>query len=171
MLQVLNDERLEEAIKLTALESVSNDGCSEKEALTKAKDRAKTILLEMESRISNVLLKMIAWLLYKLLPCFIQSAIVLPSQIEMLKKANETGLPLIFLPLHRSHLDYIMISFTLLINNVRNPLIAAGDNLKIPLLGYVRRLYISSHSNLFYQPPVLLLIQSFVHQIGGFYEV
>lgn len=155
---MLTDERLEEAIKLTALESVSNDGCSEKEALAKAKDRAKTILLEMESRISNVLLKMIAWLLYKLLPCFIQSAIVLPSQIEMLRKANETGLPLIFLPLHRSHLDYIMISFTLLINNIRNPLIAAGDNLKIPLFGYVQRLHVSSR-NLLYRLPVLLLIQ------------
>ncbi|XP_031842920.1 glycerol-3-phosphate acyltransferase mino isoform X2 [Nomia melanderi] len=136
---VLNDERLEEAIKLTALESVNNDGCSEREALAKAKDRAKTILLEMESGMSNVLLKIITWLLYKLLPCFLQSAIVLPSQIEMLKTANETGLPLIFLPLHRSHLDYIMISFTLLINNIRSPLIAAGDNLKIPVLGWILR--------------------------------
>lgn len=136
---VLNDERLEEAIKMTAAETMSNEGCSESQALAKAKQRAKTILLEMESRISNLLLKMTAWVLYKLLPCFIQSAVVLPSQIEMLQTANETGLPLVFLPLHRSHLDYIMLSFTLLINNVRNPLIAAGDNLKIPLFGWLLR--------------------------------
>ncbi|XP_076301390.1 glycerol-3-phosphate acyltransferase mino isoform X2 [Lasioglossum baleicum] len=136
---VLNDERLEEAIKMTASETVHNEGCSDSMALTKAKERAKKILLDMESRISNLLLKITAWVLYKLLPCFIQSAVVLPSQIEMLQKANETGLPLVFLPLHRSHLDYIMISFTLLMNNVRNPLIAAGDNLKIPLFGWLLR--------------------------------
>ncbi|XP_076382724.1 glycerol-3-phosphate acyltransferase mino isoform X1 [Megalopta genalis] len=136
---VLNDERLEEAVKMTAWETVADEGCSETKALTKAKERAKTILLEMESRISNVLLKLAAWVLYKLLPCFIQSAVVLPSQIEMLKKANETGLPLVFLPLHRSHLDYIMISFTLLMNEVRYPLIAAGDNLKIPFFGWLLR--------------------------------
>ncbi|KZC05904.1 PREDICTED: glycerol-3-phosphate acyltransferase 1, mitochondrial isoform X2 [Dufourea novaeangliae] len=134
---VLNDERLQEAITLDALETVNNEGGSEKKALEKAKARAKMILLEMESRISNLLLKMTAWVLYKLLPCFIQSAIVLPSQIQMLRKANETGLPLVFLPLHRSHLDYIMISFTLLMNDIRNPLIAAGDNLKIPFLGWI----------------------------------
>ncbi|CAL7938466.1 unnamed protein product [Xylocopa violacea] len=132
---VLEDERLKEAIKLTAWEKVANDECTEQVALAKAKARAKTILLEMESKISNLLLKITAWLLYKLLPCFIQSAVVLPSQIEMLKTANETGLPLILVPLHRSHLDYIMISFILLSNNIKSPLIAAGNNLKIPFFG------------------------------------
>ncbi|XP_076240613.1 glycerol-3-phosphate acyltransferase mino isoform X2 [Calliopsis andreniformis] len=136
---VLEDEKLKEAIKLTAREMVENEGCTEKKALAKAKDRAKMILLEMESRISNLLLKMTAWLLYKLLPYFIQSAIILPSQIEMLKKANETGLPLVLLPLHRSHLDYILISFILIMNDIRNPLIAAGDNLKIPFFGWLLR--------------------------------
>ncbi|KOC63702.1 Glycerol-3-phosphate acyltransferase 1, mitochondrial [Habropoda laboriosa] len=132
---VLADERLKEAIKLTAWETVTNERCSEKVALAKAKARAKTIISQMESKISNVLLKILAWILYKLMPCFIQSAVVLPSQIEMLKKANETGLPLILIPLHRSHLDYVMISFIFLMNNIRNPLIAAGDNLKIPCVG------------------------------------
>lgn len=136
---VLNDERLKEAIKLAAWETATSDGCPEQQALAKAKARAKAILLEMESRISNTLLQITAWILYKLLPCFIQSATVLPSQVDMLKKANETGVPLILLPLHRSHLDYIMISFILLMNNIRNPLIAAGDNLKIPLFGWLLR--------------------------------
>lgn len=90
----------------------------------------------MQSTISDTLLRITAWLLYKLLPRFIKSAIVQPAQIEVLKKANDSGLPLVFLPLHRSHLDYIMISFVLLSNDVRHPLIAAGDNLKIPLFGY-----------------------------------
>lgn len=134
-LQVLNNERLKEVIKLTACERVNNEVYNEKEMLAKTKIKTKNILLQIESKCSDILLKIIAWLLYKLLPSFIQSAIVLPSQIELLKKANDTGLPLIFLPLHRSHLDYIMISFIMVINNMRNPLIAAGDNLRIPFFG------------------------------------
>ncbi|XP_012537391.1 glycerol-3-phosphate acyltransferase 1, mitochondrial isoform X2 [Monomorium pharaonis] len=136
---VLNDEKLKEAIKLTALETVNNEGCSEEKALAKAKARAKSILLQMESRCSDTLLKIVAWLVYKLLPRFIQSAVVLPSQIELLKQADNTGLPMILLPLHRSHLDYTMISFLMVVNNIRNPLIAAGDNLKIPFFGWLLR--------------------------------
>lgn len=136
---VLEDERLKDAIKLAAWETASNENCSEKDALAKAKARAKTILQNMESKSSNLLLKITTWLLYKLLPCFIKSAVVLPSQIEMLNKANETGVPLILLPLHRSHLDYIMMSFILFVNNIRTPLIAAGDNLRIPFFGRILR--------------------------------
>ena len=136
---ILKDERLKDAITLTAWETVNNEDCSEEKAFAKTKARAKNILLQMESRCSDVLLKIIAWLIYKLLPCFIQSAVVLPSQMELLKKASDTGLPLVLLPLHRSHLDYIMISFLMVTNNIRNPLIAAGDNLKIPFFGWLLR--------------------------------
>jgi Glycerol-3-phosphate O-acyltransferase len=76
-----------------------------------------------------------SWVLYKLLPCFLTSVVTHPGQLEMLKKASNTGLPLIFLPMHRSHLDYILISFILLNNNIRSPIVAAGDNLKIPVFG------------------------------------
>lgn len=55
----------------------------------------------------------------------------------MLKEAGKSRLPLIFLPLHRSHMDYVMISFILLNNSVRCPLIAAGDNLRMPIFGLV----------------------------------
>ncbi|XP_046835718.1 glycerol-3-phosphate acyltransferase 1, mitochondrial isoform X3 [Vespa crabro] len=136
---VLNDEKLNEIFKIAAWEMANNDGFNEKQAMTNVKDRAKTILLQMESRISNTLLKITAWILYKLLPCFLRSAIIFPPQIEVLKKASDTGLPLIFLPLHRSHLDYVMISFILLMHNIRNPLIAAGDNLRIPFFGWLLR--------------------------------
>ncbi|KAL0110828.1 hypothetical protein PUN28_014047 [Cardiocondyla obscurior] len=134
---VLNDEKLKDAIKLTAWETANNEECNEEMAFVKAKTRARDILLQMESRCSDILLKIIAWLMYKVLPCFIQSAVILPSQIELLKQADDSGLPLILLPLHRSHLDYIMISFLMVVNNVRNPLIAAGDNLKIPFFGWL----------------------------------
>jgi glycerol-3-phosphate O-acyltransferase 1/2 len=114
---------------------INNEGCNQETAFAKAKAKAKNILLEMESKCSDTLLKIISWVVYKLLPCFIQSAVALPSQIELLRKAYDTGLPLVLVPLHRSHLDYVMISFCLVMNNMKSPLIAAGDNLKIPIFG------------------------------------
>ncbi|KAG8238523.1 hypothetical protein J437_LFUL016603 [Ladona fulva] len=75
------------------------------------------------------------WLLYKMLPSFLSSVIVHRGQVEVLKAASKKGLPLIILPLHRSHLDYILLSFILLDNEVKCPLVAAGDNLRIPFFG------------------------------------
>lgn len=63
------------------------------------------------------------------------SIIVHPGQVEMVKKASNNKVPMIFIPLHRSHLDYILVTFILLNNNIKSPLVAAGDNLRIPFFG------------------------------------
>lgn len=78
-------------------------------------------------------------MLYKLLPCFLRGVAAHPAQIDMLRDVAESAkdTPLIFMPLHRSHLDYILISFILLNNNIRSPLVAAGNNLRIPFFGLV----------------------------------
>ena len=46
-------------------------------------------------------------------------------------------LPVIFLPTHHSHLDYVLISFVLFHYDIRAPHVAAGDNLLIPFFGSV----------------------------------
>lgn len=95
----------------------------------------------MRSKISDVLLRLTSWVLYKLLPCFLSGVAAHPAQVEMLKAATEKApnAPLIFLPLHRSHLDYILISFILLNNDIRSPIVAAGNNLRIPFFGALLR--------------------------------
>jgi len=50
-------------------------------------------------------------------------------------------MPVIFLPTHRSHLDYVLISFILFAYNIRTPHVAAGDNLLIPFFGFVVHYY------------------------------
>ena len=136
---ILESDNLKEATKLVASEIIKDEGCSETVALEKAKERAKTILTQMESKPNNLFIRLTAWITYVLFPCFIQSVIILPSQIEMLKKANETGLPVILLPLHRSHMDYSIITFLHVMYGIKCPLIAAGDNLKIPFFGKLLR--------------------------------
>lgn len=45
--------------------------------------------------------------------------------------------PVIFLPTHRSHLDYILLTFVLFNYNIKAPYVAAGENLLIPFFGLV----------------------------------
>ena len=90
------------------------------------------ILSQMQSNVSNALLRIAAWFLYKILPCLIKSVVVEANQLEMLRKASDCGLPLILMPTHRSYMDYVIIYLVLLGNNIKSPLIAIKDNSKIP---------------------------------------
>lgn len=103
--------------------------------------RAKRVLLDMRSTISDLMLRLTSWVLYKLLPCFLTGVVAHPAQVDMLKAASAKapGAPLIYLPLHRSHLDYILVSFILLNNDIRSPIVAAGNNLRIPFFGGLLR--------------------------------
>lgn len=136
---VLRDERLKKAIEKTTIEQFHDVNGKDEEYFKKLiknnEKRAYKLLYDMRSTLSDFLLRFTSWVLYKLLPLFLNSVIVHPGQVDMLNKASESGLPMIFIPLHRSHLDYIMVSFILLNRNIRSPLVAAGDNLRIPFFG------------------------------------
>ncbi|EEB10214.1 glycerol-3-phosphate acyltransferase, putative [Pediculus humanus corporis] len=101
--------------------------------------RVKNILIIMRSTLSDLLLRITTWVVYKLFPRFLSSVCLHPSQLKMIQKAAKTNLPLIFVPLHRSHLDYILITFVLQNINVKSPLVAAGNNLRIPVFGWLLR--------------------------------
>lgn len=157
---VLKDERLQAAIEQASKEAVEEkkqqlkDSTSEEtttteksskfdensyyiDMLKKNEKRAKRIVIDMRSTLSNFVLRIASWLLYKLIPLFLSGVVTHPAQIKMLKTAAEkaNGAPLILIPLHRSHLDYLMVSFILLNNDIRSPLVAGGNNLRIPVFG------------------------------------
>ncbi|KAK6621935.1 hypothetical protein RUM44_001742 [Polyplax serrata] len=121
-----------------------NSQVTNKEELVKQifkaqEERVKRILIIMRSTLSDVLLRITTWVVYKLFPRFVKSVCLHPSQLEMIQKAAKTNLPLIFVPLHRSHLDYILITFVLQNIRVKSPLVAAGNNLRIPVFGWLLR--------------------------------
>ncbi|XP_050310386.1 glycerol-3-phosphate acyltransferase 1, mitochondrial isoform X1 [Anthonomus grandis grandis] len=141
---VLKDDRVKKAVEKAALQQfkdASDEAEDEfyQELIKKNWRRAGKLIYDMRSTLSDFLLRFTSWILYKLLPCFLSSVVVHPGQIEMIKEASKSNLPLIFLPLHRSHLDYILLSFILLNNDIRSPLVAAGDNLRIPFFGSLLR--------------------------------
>ncbi|XP_011198610.2 glycerol-3-phosphate acyltransferase 1, mitochondrial isoform X1 [Bactrocera dorsalis] len=142
--QIVREQRIESHKTYNLIGDTSNDTEESKkyqDILSNQERRANNILMNMRSTLNHYLIMLTSWLLYKLLPCFLSGVVTHTRQIETLKKASERapGIPLIFLPLHRSHLDYIMVTFILTNNDIRSPLVAAGDNLQIPVFGGLLR--------------------------------
>ena len=46
---------------------------------------------------------------------------------------------LVYVPCHRSHVDYLLLSYVIYNENLAIPYIAAGDNLNIPFIGRILR--------------------------------
>uniref|UniRef100_A0A023FU20 Putative mitochondrial glycerol-3-phosphate acyltransferase gpat n=1 Tax=Amblyomma parvum TaxID=251391 RepID=A0A023FU20_AMBPA len=93
----------------------------------------------MRASISTVLLRVAVWFMHRIMSRMLTGVYVPKGQIEMLKRAVEQNVPMVYLPLHRSHLDYILVTYLLYLNGMRVPLVAAGDNLLIPLFGTLLR--------------------------------
>jgi hypothetical protein len=55
------------------------------------------------------------------------------------KELEEKGVPVVLIPTHKSHIDYIVMSIICFHYNLPLPYIAAGDNLNIPIVGYLFR--------------------------------
>uniref|UniRef100_A0AAY5KYM0 Glycerol-3-phosphate acyltransferase 1, mitochondrial n=1 Tax=Esox lucius TaxID=8010 RepID=A0AAY5KYM0_ESOLU len=80
------------------------------------------------------------WALLKLFNGFFWSIQIHKGQLEMVKKAaTEYNAPLVFLPVHKSHIDYLLITFILFCHNIKAPHIAAGNNLNIPIFSTLIR--------------------------------
>lgn len=58
---------------------------------------------------------------------------------EIAKKAAAEKLPIIFLPCHKSHIDYLVISYIFFRLGIALPHIAAGDNLNMFAIGDLLR--------------------------------
>src|SRR5262245_35269042 len=58
--------------------------------------------------------------------------------MEPIKRAAATH-TLVYVPSHRSHIDYLLLSYLLYYHGLMIPLIAAGDNLDMPVIGSILR--------------------------------
>ncbi|XP_041065483.1 glycerol-3-phosphate acyltransferase 1, mitochondrial isoform X5 [Carcharodon carcharias] len=83
--------------------------------------------------------RLTGWVLLKLFNGFFWSIQIHKGQLEMVKKAAAENAPLIFLPVHKSHIDYLLLTFILFCHNIKAPHIAAGNNLNIPIFSTLIR--------------------------------
>lgn len=84
-----------------------------------------------------VFCRVIGWFTYRMVSLLATSLVVQPAQIERVREAEQSGLPVIYLPLHKSHMDYILLGLVLMMNNIKPPLVAAGENLRVFFIRYV----------------------------------
>uniref|UniRef100_A0A672L6V7 Glycerol-3-phosphate acyltransferase 1, mitochondrial n=1 Tax=Sinocyclocheilus grahami TaxID=75366 RepID=A0A672L6V7_SINGR len=122
--------------------SASTDAESgvDSKAVSKVRRKARGFLQEMVANISPAFIRITGWVLLKLFNGFFWSIQIHKGQLEMVKKAaSEYNVPLVFLPVHKSHIDYLLITFILFCHNIKAPHIAAGNNLNIPILSTLIR--------------------------------
>ncbi|XP_064074912.1 glycerol-3-phosphate acyltransferase 1, mitochondrial isoform X1 [Vanessa tameamea] len=144
---VMKDEHFQRAIEDTTreeLKTTANGKHAGEKTYASVRKRveahAMKVLQDISSSMSNNVLRLVAWLCHKAVRriagggCGTRSACV-----ERLRRAKAAGLPLVFVPLHRSHFDYILVTFTLYLTGLRPPLVAAGDNMRIPFFGWFLR--------------------------------
>uniref|UniRef100_A0A8C7YK12 Glycerol-3-phosphate acyltransferase 1, mitochondrial n=1 Tax=Oryzias sinensis TaxID=183150 RepID=A0A8C7YK12_9TELE len=137
---VLNSSRVETAILKSAADVESVKPGYEYKAVNKVKQKARSVLQEMVANISPAFIRLTGWVLLRLFNGFFWSIQIHKGQLEMVKKAaTEQNVPMIFLPVHKSHIDYLLITLILFCHNIKAPHIAAGNNLSIPVLSVLIR--------------------------------
>uniref|UniRef100_A0A8C9ZC04 Glycerol-3-phosphate acyltransferase 1, mitochondrial n=1 Tax=Sander lucioperca TaxID=283035 RepID=A0A8C9ZC04_SANLU len=139
---VLNNSRVESAIVTVAtdLDAAASLPGQEHKAISKVKQKARAFLQEMVANISPAFIRLTGWVLLRLFNGFFWSIQIHKGQLEMVKKAaTEQNVPMVFLPVHKSHIDYLLITLILFCHNIKAPHIAAGNNLSIPILSTLIR--------------------------------
>uniref|UniRef100_A0A8D3C2Z0 Glycerol-3-phosphate acyltransferase 1, mitochondrial n=1 Tax=Scophthalmus maximus TaxID=52904 RepID=A0A8D3C2Z0_SCOMX len=139
---VLNNSSVESAIVTVAtdLDAAASQPGQEHKAVSKVKQKARAFLQEMVANISPAFIRLTGWVLLRLFNGFFWSIQIHKGQLEMVKKAaTEQNVPMVFLPVHKSHIDYLLITLILFCHNIKAPHIAAGNNLSIPILSTLIR--------------------------------
>ncbi|KJH44204.1 Acyltransferase [Dictyocaulus viviparus] len=101
--------------------------------------RVKKFYSEIRATLSRFICRICGYLLFKVFRHLMTRILVSPQQISKIIEAEKTGTPLVYLPLHRSHLDYLLITWTAWHFGLRLPHIASGDNLNLSGLGWLLR--------------------------------
>jgi glycerol-3-phosphate O-acyltransferase len=57
------------------------------------------------------------------------------GHVDTLERAAAAGNEIVYVPCHRSHMDYLLLSYVIYVNGFAIPHIAAGINLNLPIVG------------------------------------
>ncbi|TVQ68529.1 MAG: hypothetical protein EA373_10515, partial [Oceanospirillales bacterium] len=126
--QVLAAPEVKKAITEIALKR----GLTSAQAEKQAAEAIDAIVADFSPSTARILNHLIHFLLHRL---FSRINLQGLDQIQQLALTHN----LVYLPCHRSHLDYILLSWLLYRHGLMVPHVAAGDNLNIPIIGGILR--------------------------------
>jgi glycerol-3-phosphate O-acyltransferase len=130
--EVLRGPRLQEIIAQMASQK--------QEPPVKFERMARGYLKEIAAEPGHLLLNFFRWFLRKFVWYRIYDGLEVDEEgMAQLREASAKG-PLMFMPTHRSHVDYLLLSWLVSYYDIAPPYIAAGDNLRrIPVVGWIFR--------------------------------
>lgn len=127
---VLEDPGLRRMVKDLVRAGVGNE-----QALMK---NAREYLLEIASDYNEKWLRLWERVLSRLWRAIYDDFVVDQDGMSQIREIARM-MPFVVIPCHRSHVDYLLLSYILYKNNIPLPRVAAGDNMNFWPLGYVFR--------------------------------
>jgi glycerol-3-phosphate O-acyltransferase len=142
--EIFNSDAVQLAIEASAAKL---GGEKKGEALTVngrrvAKICARGILNDMVGYINPRYIRFLGWSLLKAWNSIFSKGInvtgldKIKSQIH---SHTKSGGCVVYVPTHKSHIDYLLMSHVLFTNKLKVPFIAAGENLRLPIVGTLLR--------------------------------
>ncbi len=117
-------------------EAIAGVAQRERQPLEKVQARARDLAWEIAADYSHPVVRAL-WILLKPLWNRLYDGVQL-RHLDSLKQIAP-GHEVIYVPCHRSHMDYLLLSYLLFDNHIVPPHIAAGINLNMPLVGPILR--------------------------------
>ena len=117
--------------------AVSQEATEKNISIEKAADRARAYANEIAADYSYPVIRMIDRVLNWLWNKFYNGIVL--NHIDTVREVAAAGNGIVYVPCHRSHIDYLLLSYVLHRNGLVPPHIAAGVNLKLPVVGTVLR--------------------------------
>ena len=120
------------AIKHAIEAEAAASGTSVREARMLAKGYANEMVNDYSHSIVRGFYKFLTWLWTQLYD---------GVEVHHFERVRElaTDYELIYVPCHRSHVDYLLLSYVIYMRGLSIPYVAAGDNLDVPVLGPLLR--------------------------------
>jgi glycerol-3-phosphate O-acyltransferase len=105
-------------------------------AEAKVRKRAEKIFDEMAAEYNSFIFAIVSWCFIKIWHRMFQGLETIGFE-TVIEKAKHH--PIVMVPCHRSHLDYLILSYLFHLNFVSPPHIAAGENMGFGPMGYIFR--------------------------------
>ena len=106
--------------------------------IQKVYKKANSYLDEIAAKYNTVIIKIAEVLLQWIFNTMFEGITVNDDMLNRIKSMSQKG-PLILIPCHRSHIDYLVLSYLLYKNNMPCPHVAAGKNLSFWPVGPIFR--------------------------------
>ncbi len=117
-------------------QTIENVASKENAKIEQVRRRARSYALEIAADYSHTVVRSISFMLIALWNKLYDGVVM--HHFDKLR-AVAPGHEVIYVPCHRSHVDYLLLSYTLYQNGLVPPHIAAGVNLNLPVLGPLLR--------------------------------